>query len=269
MGVRVLARRWRPFLGRFDRPLDSRRNRAHDARVVTAETARSNRPTAQNAAALHCMECNVVLDGTKDGKVRCVCGVDYIIRLNDDGFSKSLISLKRCIHGMIKSFCAVCAGPVRLEEPKRTKVSFNQVQKMSSRLPHESITFEPYYTDEPVDVKDGFNIHSLSCVICHKDLIACMSVRVSKPVFTDYETQVPHPANPDLMVTEVRSRPSSKIGRAHTECANIEESKPYGFKMVDIRTTPSKTQRSIGSRENDRLLDKWVTFDRTESVEFE
>ena len=102
--------------------------------------------------------------------------------------------------------------------------------------------------------------NGLNCVICHQPMIACMSVRVSRPVFLDEDVHKIHPVS-KREYTEVVSRPSARIGRAHRECAVLQESIQYGFRMVDLRVVPDKREPSMGNRENDRLTD-FRSFDQ-------
>ena len=119
-----------------------------------------------------------------------------------------------------------------------------------------SITYEHVECDQVVTSSIG----DPNCVICHTPMIACLSVRVSKPVFTDDDIHKIHPVSKREYV-EVVSRPSARIGRAHRECAIQQESVQYGFRMVDLRVVPDKRQRSMGNRENDRLTD-FRSFDQ-------
>lgn len=126
----------------------------------------------------------------------------------------------------------------------------NKIRTYLPRKQNHSVTFESVEVDPTVvDLSTDPN-----CVICHRPMVACMSVRVSKPVFTDDDVVKQHPVT-KVVYTEVVSRPSARIGRAHSECARREEGKQYGFRMVDLRVVPDKRQRSQGTRENDRLTE--------------
>ena len=129
-------------------------------------------------------------------------------------------------------------------------------RQYTPRKQTHSITYEHMECDQVL----GSSVGDPNCVICHSPMVACLSVRVSKPVFTDEDVIKQHPLT-KVVYTEVVSRPSARIGRAHRECAVAQESVQYGFRMVDLRVVPDKRQRSMGNRENDRLTD-FRSFDQ-------
>lgn len=261
LAVRRVAGLWRPFSGLFGGPLDTRSRPCDTPRVVTTIAARSPlaaRPQPAIGAGVSaliysifakvfCIECGALLNEfDMYGRIDCMnCKTVYLIKR---------------IHSKV-------AATFYEGENDRKQLIIPSPNKRTylPGLQSELIEFEA--DESKSDTSPVLN--ATVCCVCHERLENILSVRVQRPFFIDYEDQQIHPIS-GLEYTEIKTRPSFRIGRAHSDCALQEESKPYGMRMmVEPRTIPNKRERSIGSRENDKFIDKFKPIDPAEITDFE
>jgi hypothetical protein len=190
----------------------------------------------------HCVECGAPLTSNY-GKFSCtLCNTVYMIKRID------------CVAGIMP------ASNLQLHTTHYKNVQIvKAARSYTPRLRDRVITYDdPFTTAEraavDADISD-VDLNATVCCICCKPLSAVMSVRVMRTRFRDVELFKTHPVSGNTY-TEVKSAPSYKVGRAHSECALAN---PRDCKMVDVRPVPSKTERiSTADRMGDYFRDKWV-----------
>lgn len=172
---------------------------------------------------IFCIECGAVLNGF--GKVECVgC--------------RSLFMVRHIISDVASIFF----------KTENDTVLVSPVKESRSYFPKSNPELIEWVEDDSVDTKsDSPLINDTYCLVCHLPLQHTLSVRVQKLIFKEYDDVEVIGVTE---VTVVKSRPSYRIGRAHKECALLEESKPFGMRMVEPRTIPDKRQKSQGALEN-------------------